>query len=508
MSLWCVKVVITMPDYLCKNRHNDTYYFRFIVPSDLEPFFEKKVYRRTLSTKDKKTARIAARAARVAFDRLLSEVSSMSNGIPTHFTDDELIDYINEGIAYVRKHDKEMADSLVPDEAIEVNDALRKKKEEFLTNLHKKIESSEFEIEVKPDLNALKVNQVRPKKSQSKKNPSYKLSQLVQDRLEELEKANPNAPAGAPYKELESGGKHFVRVIGDKEVSDLTTQDFQKLYDELHSTKFTTCHKWIRALKILFDVKESIRVNYLNGVNPVKEVTQFSKPLKKVKDTELREQFTDDEIRRILSDENLAKHQNDKKPYLKWLPILAAYTGARSGELLHLTRDSVKKSEGGIWYLDIAPEEDQETGLTVRSVKAANSIRKVPLAAKIIELGFLDYVQNCNIQSKYGYLFHPDKQSHANELRDFSNNASTHLSKVIKTAGAHVSHRKTFHSFRHTVITRLAHAGCSLVDIQHLVGHLDQDDERGLSPTTAKTYIKDPSNLLEKLKGLVDQINY
>lgn len=190
----------TMPDYLCKNRHNDTYYFRFIVPSGLEPYFQKKVYRRTLSTKDKKTARIAARAARVAFDRILSEASLMSGGIPKTFTDEELIDYINEGIAHVKKTDPVLSASLSAEEAIEISDALYRKRqnqrEKALAKIHNGFDGLAVKSEAKPDLIEATENQVRPKKSQSKKMPSYKLSQLVEERLKELEKANPNAPAG------------------------------------------------------------------------------------------------------------------------------------------------------------------------------------------------------------------------------------------------------------------------------------------------------------------------
>src|SRR5690606_3321822 len=70
-----------------------------------------------------------------------------------------------------------------------------------------------------------------------------------------------------------------------------------------------------------------------------------------------------------------------------WLPVLAAFTGARQGELAQLEVADVKERHG-IHFLHITNRgEDPD-----KAVKNKFSIRSVPLNATVIELGFLEHV--------------------------------------------------------------------------------------------------------------------
>jgi integrase len=68
----------------------------------------------------------------------------------------------------------------------------------------------------------------------------------------------------------------------------------------------------------------------------------------------------------------------------RWTPLLAAYSGARIGELVQLRAEDVRK-DGPIDYIRIAPEAG-----TVKS----GLYRDVPLHSHIIQSGFLDYVRS------------------------------------------------------------------------------------------------------------------
>ena len=67
----------------------------------------------------------------------------------------------------------------------------------------------------------------------------------------------------------------------------------------------------------------------------------------------------------------------------QWTPLLAAYTGARIGELVQLRAEDVRK-DAGIHYIRIAPEAG-----TVKS----GLFRDVPIHSHVIESGFLDFVR-------------------------------------------------------------------------------------------------------------------
>lgn len=68
-----------------------------------------------------------------------------------------------------------------------------------------------------------------------------------------------------------------------------------------------------------------------------------------------------------------------------WLPILAAYTGARREELAALTVADVRV-EDGIHFFHIEANDN-------RRVKNFSSVRRVPLHHRLIALGFLDHIE-------------------------------------------------------------------------------------------------------------------
>lgn len=97
---------------------------------------------------------------------------------------------------------------------------------------------------------------------------------------------------------------------------------------------------------------------------------------------ETRLAYTDHEVARLLA---LAEKQDN--PLRRWVPLLAALTGARVGELLQMWTDHVTTKDG-VPCIEIRPSRDGG------SLKNASSERVVPLHPAIIEAGFLDFVQS------------------------------------------------------------------------------------------------------------------
>ncbi|TDE41234.1 DUF6538 domain-containing protein [Antarcticimicrobium sediminis] len=73
------------------------------------------------------------------------------------------------------------------------------------------------------------------------------------------------------------------------------------------------------------------------------------------------------------------------KDGLYWLPLIAAYTGARREEIAGLQPSDIRE-ESGIPYFDIAENEN-------RGVKTLAGERRIPIHDRLIALGFLDHVE-------------------------------------------------------------------------------------------------------------------
>ena len=80
---------------------------------------------------------------------------------------------------------------------------------------------------------------------------------------------------------------------------------------------------------------------------------------------------------------------------LYWIPILAAYTGARREELAALTVNDIQ-DEVGIDFIDLAENVN-------RGLKNFSSVRRIPVHHRLIELGFLNHVKR--IRKRGGDLF-------------------------------------------------------------------------------------------------------
>jgi len=170
--------------------------------------------------------------------------------------------------------------------------------------------------------------------------------------------------------------------------------------------------------------------------------------------------YTDSEVLTILE----AVKPEIKKPYKRWLPLLAAFTGARRGELVQLRKQDLKRDADSERYYLVITEE-------AGSVKTAQSNRRVPLHEEVINAGFLDFVN----QSKSEKLFDVEPNRVTNWFRDFRKKLEI---PDYDSNGC----RKVFHSFRHTVVTRLkaADVGDSLQ--KAVVGH--EIDDKSINQTT------------------------
>jgi integrase len=140
-----------------------------------------------------------------------------------------------------------------------------------------------------------------------------------------------------------------------------------------------------------------------------------------------------------------------------WIPLLGIFLGARMGELCQLRTVDVRK-EDDVWGIDINEEGD-------KAVKTDAGVRWVPIHPELVRLGFIDYADatrdagNVSLWPKLHLM--EGKASHG-----FSAWFNTYPRKA-----ADGEKLPDFHSFRHTVRTKLMKAGVSDRIRDEITGH-------------------------------------
>lgn len=218
------------------------------------------------------------------------------------------------------------------------------------------------------------------------------------------------------------------------EIIRMTTPETSKL-----ST--STINKYLGVYAGLFGF--ALRNNYIK-VNPASglQIKQKGK-----KESEQRDIFNESDLIKLF------KNYRHRQPYQYWLPLLGLYTGCRIEELCQLYSEDIQK-EGDIWIIDINSNNGKR-------LKTEGSRRKVPIHPTLIKLGFVEFAL-----SKPERIF--------DELKMIKHRYSHYPSRWFgeyKISRGIVSKKKTFHSFRHTLINNLKQQQVTDYIIAELVGH-------------------------------------
>lgn len=148
-----------------------------------------------------------------------------------------------------------------------------------------------------------------------------------------------------------------------------------------------------------------------------------------------------------------------------WLPLLGLYHGNRLEEFAQLSCGDVRQ-EDGIHYLDVNDEEDKQ-------VKNAQSKRRVPIHPKLVEMGFLGYIDST--ASSPGDALFPNLPLSAMGKRGHS--FTQWWTRYRREIGLYEP-GLDYHSFRHGVTTKLYEADVMEPIIDELTGHDGQSTSR------------------------------
>lgn len=166
-----------------------------------------------------------------------------------------------------------------------------------------------------------------------------------------------------------------------------------------------------------------------------------------------RDAFSKTELKTLMS--------SDLRGHLYWLTWLALCTGARLNELCQLATRHVRQNPTPHIYF--SPELRLKTGKR----RGNSSVRSVPLHPKLIELGFIDYVSQCE-SNEAGLLFPGLPLRKTGRLSDAPSKAFRRHLTAISLKRPTLS----FHSLRHTFSAEFKRMAPTDIETrERLMGH-------------------------------------
>ena len=188
--------------------------------------------------------------------------------------------------------------------------------------------------------------------------------------------------------------------------------------------------------------------------NPLKGLKAMTGPAK-----EARLSFDRNDLTTLL-DLAALKTEARKHPWRYWLPLLGRSTGARLEELCQLRVDDFIEQQG----IPCIRIDDSREG---QNLKNSSSRRMLPLHPALIDLGLLQHIESVR-STGADRLF-----SELEAVRGKLGHAPSKWFGRYKTKLGVTDSRKTFHSFRHTLIDELRNAGVQDSLIKRIAGHED-----------------------------------
>lgn len=288
--------------------------------------------------------------------------------------------------------------------------------------------------------------------------------------------------AQTPWRELE----RVARAAGIKSPSQVTRQLVNQFVEDMAERGLATVTINERLAKVKAIYKVAVG-RMLLEVNPAQDVIGRGKSARE-KRRKKRLPFDQTDLNTIFScaiyNGEQKRSQGTSKEASYWIPLLMFYTGARTEEVAGLAIEDIIYDEGlDCWSLNLVdrPEPDDadlwsdedevvKTSAHERFLKNAASIRRVPVAQELLDLGLPRYVEW--VKSQGARALFPTLK------KDFHNKVSGNFSKVfgrLKLDLGITDSRKVLYSFRHTMKDMLEAAEMPSRYLKRMMGHTSGD---------------------------------
>lgn len=499
----------------------DSYYSRLLVPLDLRPFLDsRQEIRRSLRTSNYRDAKL--RAARwegriaLLFGHLRQHGATMKldqiKRLVQHYLDTSL-----EEAEAGRLNGTALGDNEQEATELAITDLLEATQEQLQLNNFKKIEdeadellqlhkltlskSSEAyrrlcrellkakQVFLKAELDRMEGNywgkdsadySTRTKTHSSPDSFTPESVRLFSEVLQDYFKHYEHRDKRTNHEKTVVFNRFMESIGGDKPVQDITKGEcvrFRDTYsllpkrianhlrgksmaDVLAAVEGTEYPRVTKATVnlALDDVRHfftwAIKLDVFMGKNPVDGIAYEGVKKKSY------EMFTDDDLRKLFTAPEFLAQRTGKYPERYWLILILLHSGARREEIAQLRVEDVREQEG-IPYFDITATEADG-----KRLKNVQSRRRVPIHSALVKLGFFDYLKRRKEEGSK-LLFPPSPKVKGRVTPGDAVGKWFH--RLRHDHG--VPGRKPLHSFRHTVITRLAGAGVPQDIREIIVGH-------------------------------------
>ncbi|WP_296101616.1 site-specific integrase [uncultured Agrobacterium sp.] len=269
--------------------------------------------------------------------------------------------------------------------------------------------------------------------------------------------ANETKPAASTHSTWKSNLRNLKNHLGPKadDITRITAEDIVSWKDAAVARELaskTINSSYLGMAKTLFNYAIS---NKMLSENPAENVRAAAKS----RAGSAMLPYTDEEVARLL-----ALAANEESPQMRWLPWLAACSGARIGEVAQLWGNRIKL-EDGIHVMLITPAEDGG------SIKNEGSERVVPIHPALIKAGFLDFVKS----KGNGPLFYRRNSGRASS-RHSTKGVTNRLSTWIREQGFTDPRKAPNHALRHYFKSAAAKVGISDSLADAIQGHAAKND--------------------------------
>lgn len=274
--------------------------------------------------------------------------------------------------------------------------------------------------------------------------------------------------------------RRFAATQGVQMPGDVTPEQMTAFVEDMRPRlEVPTLNERLTKIRGIYKIavgKHILRVNPAAGTLGVKQSSAKKRKKRRLP-------FDAVDLHTIFGSEVFTQHkrsrgQSGEASY--WIPVLMYYTGARPEELAGLALSDLVNNPSLGWFLNIVDrpcdddldlfDDDDVPESHRRTLKNAMSIRRVPVAQELIDLGLLLYVEW--LRAHKATVFFPTLK------KDFHGKLSGSFSKFFgryKRALGITDKRKVLYSFRHCMKDMLEAAGVPSKYLQRLLGHTTGD---------------------------------
>tara|TARA_R110001599_G_scaffold353742_2_gene596121 strand:+ start:121743 stop:123380 length:1638 start_codon:yes stop_codon:yes gene_type:complete len=511
--------------FLTKNRHGTKYFFRGTIPADLRRYFASgREFRIALNTSDRRVAKRKALA-------LWAELQVRYDQLRTHIMGEKHNNSMTKS-----QHLRQMLDRVKHKISESENKTLRQELEWAQTDIKREKRRAAQTNELA--LTAMAKSNKAATMSVESPMPFYQVADEYMKKYAR-EGGTGKPPAHSTLTKKQEKVTFWAELYGERPIHEIGKVEIGKVQDEIHNLPSNSSklyktpadameaarnghgHKVINQGKTVVDYqralgdifKHALQRGYIeqnHGVHLL-EVKQHSENATK------KLPFTDSDLKKIFpANYGLGFHKKGKPDPIKmsarfWVPLLSLFSGARVEELCQLKVDDLGVCpETNTPYYCITNEGEAHDGQAKRT-KNKNSIRLVPIHRRLIDIGFLEFVEERRAsEGKSAGLFALERREGERmgkqvsswfsrmEKRTHRNGEVYYAKGYIERQGVQKSGEiggkvwsKSLHTFRHTLINHLLNQKHPKTGEEFTVDQIDQLTGHKASESSVKTYTQD-----------------